>query len=257
MSLEVDVEQLRRVTFTEMAVFRRCPREYFERFRRDQGRRNSDRSGTRLFAGLAIHVALATWFRGRCQGQTKTCDIRAAFEAAWERYPFPKDPETAALRQRAIEGVVKYVERHGTASLPLMIEKTIKGRLGKTLLVGKVDRVDRTDRGGCEIIDYKIEDYRSEASGELELQRDFYTVAFEGDCGFLPERITFSFVTSGENISFECERDMAERAKLNIERLLTQMKRATSFEPRPNPFCPECGVSPSRCQYAKPSNRGE
>lgn len=248
--LGISAREQRRVSFTELAVFLRCGLEYYERFRRADSRGSSERGGTRLYAGQAVHAALARWFRERSQRDSQPQDVRWIFDDAWSRYPFPNSAETDVLQRSLAHALVRYVEAHAPRSAPVMVERTIKGRLGDFLLVGKVDRVDQIETGGLHIIDYKLEDYQTEAPGEMELQRDFYAVAFESDLKVVPERIIFSFVTTGECVSFPSNAAMIADAKVNIQRILDRMPQVESFEPSPNPLCRECGVSPSRCAYS-------
>ncbi len=83
-------------------------------------------------------------------------ELLGLLEAGWRRGGFGDSEEERQLRGKAASALTRYHERfQSEEAQPVWFERQFTFKLGRHLLRGRVDRVDRLPGGEYELIDYK------------------------------------------------------------------------------------------------------
>lgn len=122
------------------------------------------------------------------------------------------------------------------------LEQGFTLKLGDVLVKGRIDRIDETDDGGLEVIDYKTGNPKTKLEWEDKRQLVLYAVALE-QCLPNPKpvkKLTYYYLTNNQAVSFEpTDKD---RQKL-IDQVLETVQRIakSDFTPEPDPMkCKYC-----------------
>jgi superfamily I DNA/RNA helicase/RecB family exonuclease len=118
-------------------------------------------------------------------------------------------------------------------------EEFFEVRLGKTTVVGRIDRIDRTTDGGITITDYKTGKPQSQEDADESLQLSIYALAAREKWGYRAERLVFYNLE--ENVAVITTRSELQlrEAKLKVENVAENVA-AGNFEPKPGFYCSFC-----------------
>jgi RecB family exonuclease len=108
--------------------------------------------------GTTLHHVLQRFHDQGDQGVTTAHEALAALEEGWIEagYQSQEEMDQALAEGRTI--VAEYVEavqRAPITSQTVFIEKTLRMDMGEFVLLGRLDRLDQTEDGWLDIIDYK------------------------------------------------------------------------------------------------------
>ena len=134
---------------TDIDTYRTCPLKYkFARvFRIPQEPTLHQRFG------ILVHQVLER-FHGHDAHSLP--ELLGLLEAGWRRGGFGDSEEERQLRGKATSALTRYHERfRSEPAEPVWFERQFTFKLGRHLLRGRVDRVDRLAGGEYELIDYK------------------------------------------------------------------------------------------------------
>jgi len=118
-------------------------------------------------------------------------------------------------------------------------EEFFEVRFGKTAVVGRIDRIDRTTDKGITITDYKTGKPQSQEDADESLQLSIYALAAREKWGYRAERLVFyNLEENAAVITTRSELQLRE-AKLKIENVAENVA-AGNFEPKPGFYCSFC-----------------
>ncbi len=124
--------------------------------------------------GILIHQVLERFHA--CEGAT-LAELLGLLDAGWRRGGFGDSEEERQLRGKATASLTRYHERfQSEESEPIWFERQFTFKLGKHLLRGRVDRVDRLPGGEYELIDYKTGRPKSPEQLADDVQLSLYAV---------------------------------------------------------------------------------
>jgi DNA helicase II / ATP-dependent DNA helicase PcrA len=121
------------------------------------------------------------------------------------------------------------------------LEQGFTLKISDILVKGRIDRIDHTDDGGLEVIDYKTGNPKTKLEWDDKRQLVLYALALE-QC--LPEpkpvkKLTYYYLTNNQTVSFEpTDKD---RQKLT-EQILETVERIAQSDFTPDP-------DPMKCKY--------
>jgi DNA helicase II / ATP-dependent DNA helicase PcrA len=124
--------------------------------------------------GILVHQVLERYHAA--EGDTLP-ELLGLLEAGWRRGGFGDSEEERQLRGKAAAALTRYHERfRSEEARPVWFERQFTFKLGRHLLRGRVDRVDRLPDGAYELIDYKTG--RPKTAGQLadDVQLSLYAV---------------------------------------------------------------------------------
>ncbi|HET9102402.1 MAG TPA: ATP-dependent DNA helicase [Solirubrobacteraceae bacterium] len=107
--------------------------------------------------GILVHQVLERFHaRDGAGGPPGLPDLLGLLDAGWRRGGFGDSEEERQLRGKASAALTRYHERFQTEpAQPMWFERQFTFKLGRHMLRGRVDRVDRLPGGEYELIDYK------------------------------------------------------------------------------------------------------
>lgn len=148
-------------------------------------------------------------------------ELLEIYEKKWEPYWYDSEQHMKDRKAQGREALKRFYQDHqGRWPIPLTLEQDFAVKEGQITLVGKIDRIDTIDPTGdkptVEIVDYKT----SEGKKKLFKQSDkyqlfLYSLAVEDPQLFnlKVQKLTFSFILSGETQTYEPQAPDLESAK--------------------------------------------
>jgi DNA helicase II / ATP-dependent DNA helicase PcrA len=155
---------------TDIDTYRTCPLKYkFARvFRIPQEPTLHQRFG------ILVHQVLE---RFHARDAASLPELLGLLDAGWRRGGFGDSEEERQLRGKATSALTRYLERFvSEPAQPVWFERQFTFKLGRHLLRGRVDRVDRLPGGEYELIDYKTGRPKSADQLADDVQLSLYAV---------------------------------------------------------------------------------
>ncbi|GAC1518940.1 MAG: hypothetical protein NVS2B6_00870 [Thermoleophilaceae bacterium] len=100
--------------------------------------------------------------------------LMALFETSWRRGGFGDSNDDLQYRERGVAALRRYHDSNRELAQPAWIERSFSFRLGRHLLRGRVDRVDRLADGSYELIDCKTGNPKTAAQLCEDVQLSLY-----------------------------------------------------------------------------------
>jgi len=216
---------------TDIDTYRTCPLKYkFARvFRIPQEPTLNQRFGILVHQVLERYHADAGDEPGR-----GLPDLLGLLDAGWRRGGFGDSEQERQLRGKATSALTRYHERFASEqATPVWFERQFQFKLGRHMLRGRVDRVDRLPGGEYELIDYKTG--RPKNAGQLadDVQLSLYAVGARESWQLDASRQAYYYVLDDEKVAVP---DDAERDEW-VREVATEVAegiRSQGFEPTPS-----------------------
>jgi DNA helicase II / ATP-dependent DNA helicase PcrA len=213
---------------TDIDTYRTCPLKYkFARvFRIPQEPTLHQRFG------ILVHQVLE---RFHARDAASLPELLGLLDAGWRRGGFGDSEEERQLRGKATSALTRYHERfQSEPAQPVWFERQFTFKLGRHLLRGRVDRVDRLPSGEYELIDYKTGRPKSAAQLADDVQLSLYAVGAREAWRLEASRQAYYYLLDDQKVAVPTdERDrgdwVREVAMEVAEGILSQ-----GFEPTPS-----------------------
>jgi DNA helicase-2/ATP-dependent DNA helicase PcrA len=182
--------------------------------------------------GILVHQVLER-FHGGDAGTLP--ELLGLLDAGWRRGGFGDSEEERQLRGKATASLTRYHERfQSEEAQPVWFERSFTFKLGRHLLRGRVDRVDRLPGGEYELIDYKTGRPKSAEQLADDVQLSLYAVGARESWRLEASRQAYYYVLDDQKVAVPVDDgDRAERvcevATEVAEGILSQ-----GFEPTPS-----------------------
>jgi DNA helicase-2/ATP-dependent DNA helicase PcrA len=180
---------------TDIDTYRTCPLKYkFARvFRIPQEPTLHQRFG------ILVHQVLERYHAAE---SGTLPELLGLLEAGWRRGGFGDSEEERQLRGKAASSLTRYHERfQSEEARPVWFERQFTFKLGRHLLRGRVDRVDRLPDGEYELIDYKTG--RPKSAGQLaeDVQLSLYAVGAREAWQLAASRQAYYYLLDDQKVS--------------------------------------------------------
>jgi DNA helicase-2/ATP-dependent DNA helicase PcrA len=215
---------------TDIETYRTCPLKYkFARVFRIP----SEPTLNQRF-GILVHQVLERYHGSGGTSAPGLPDLLNLLEAGWRRGGFGDSEEERQLRAKATQALVRYHDRFRDEDAePVWFEKSFQFRMGKHLLRGRVDRVDRLPDGGYELIDYKTGRPKSAAQLREDVQLSLYAVGARESWQLEAAQQAYYYVLDDEKVPVErseADRDWITDTVLEVAEGI----QGQGFEPTPS-----------------------
>lgn len=218
---------------SDIDTYRTCPLKYkFARvFRIPQEPTLNQRFG------ILVHQVLERFHTGygpaRPNGAGSLDEMLGLLDAGWRRGGFGGSEQEIQLRGKATDALTRYHERfQAEEAEPTFFERSFSFQMGRNVLRGRVDRVDKLPEGGWELIDYKTGRPRTQSQLEQDVQLSLYAVAAQEAWQLGEARGAYYYVLDDAKVPVPeaAGRDWIEEVATEVaEGILSQ-----GFEPTPS-----------------------
>jgi DNA helicase-2/ATP-dependent DNA helicase PcrA len=163
------------------------------------------------------------------------------FEISWRRNGFGDSNDDLQFREKAVAALRSYWEEDRSAEArPAWVERSFSFRLGRHLLRGRVDRVDKHPDGSYELIDYKTGRAKTADDLRQDIQLSIYQMGAREAWKLETSAQSYYYVLDGEKVPVEHSEEELERVRSTVAEIGDGIM-AHEFEPRPSPeICPFC-----------------
>ncbi len=212
---------------TDIESYRTCPLKYkFARVFRIP----SEPTMNQRF-GILVHQVLERYHGATGAGLP---ELLGLLEAGWRRGGFGDSEEERQFRAKATSALVRYHDRFKEEEgEPVWFERSFQFRMGKHLLRGRVDRVDRLPDGGYELIDYKTGRPKTATQLREDVQLSLYAVGARESWELDAASQSYYYVLDDEKVPVErgeADRDWITETVMTVADGI----QSQGFEPTPS-----------------------
>ncbi len=238
-------------SFTQLAAFEKCPLQYkFAHILRIPVR------GKATFSyGKSLHKTLLNFVYQSTDEKCSFGDLLKIYKECWidEWFENKNQRDKYYLKGRkSLENFYKKFKRESPEIYLIngkpALEQNFSFRIGKYSIIGKIDRIDRTENG-VEIIDYKTGSFKKKVEAGNKTQLLIYQMAAEEVFDLIPEKLTYYFVDEGKAVSFLGTDEDKEKEQKKIIEKIKKIKRS-DLRATPGHHCRWCDFS-GICEFAE------
>lgn len=239
------------LSFTRLSKFEQCPKAFeLHYIRKERSEPNQN-----LLFGSLIHQVLEEYVRSRWEaryrGPVEFDELRDILKARWTQAgiasvePFEEGAEI--LRDFAAKSPPFDPDRI------LGVETEFAIPVGPFTVKGYIDRIDRLEDGGVEVVDYKTNRMIfSEEEVAHDLQLSTYALAAHELFPDAPEvKLSFHLLRHGIKMTATRSEEQLQAARDYIETLGRQTEEATEYPARLNSYCCWCDHKQQCAAYAR------
>jgi len=164
-------------------------------------------------------------------------ELLGLLDAGWRRGGFGDSEEERQLRGKASTALARYHERfQSEPAQPIWFERQFTFKLGRHLLRGRVDRVDRLPGGEYELIDYKTGRPKSAEQLADDVQLSLYAVGAREAWRLDASRQAYYYLLDDQKVAVPTDEHDRDRAEWVCE-VATEVAEgilSQGFEPTPS-----------------------
>ncbi len=239
-----------RISYSALDTFKLCPQKYkFQYIEKI----SAPKSKEAIF-GTLIHSALKYFHDPTPVVSPTEEDLLAFWSSNWAPENFSDPREESALFAQGVQILKNYYaknapEKFTVAALETPFEIPLVLGSETHIISGRIDRIDKTDNGVFEVIDYKTsKSMPAQRNVDANLQLATYHLGIANRWPTIinenrPVKTSLYFLKHGEKLSSVKSNDNLEYAKENIIKMLEQIIKTgegNQFSPQPGPLCAWC-----------------
>lgn len=201
-----------------------------------------------LSFGTSLHEALCYFYSAVPPPPTLE-GLLQAYREAWVSEGYSNAEEERKYFEYGERLLKEFYDIHiEDYCIPIAVEHKFNVEIAGYPVMGTVDRVDKMDNGGAEILDYKTGvNIKSTAQVSRNHQLAIYQIGVEESLGVEVEKLTLYHLRSQTPVS---SRAKTQRELMEIEKVVQEVGRGIEeemFEPNHNDWCP-CDF-PQHCPH--------
>jgi len=237
----------RRIAFTQLATFLRCPLEYRLKF--IDKKSGALPSGTEISWGRLLH-SIANQYLRLPTDQRSAHFLTARLHDQAASKSLPDREHQLSIFADSIRSFHQMFAQTEVYQLEVPFRATLDG----FVLTGRVDALVQ-GQSGLVLFEFKYRDYRefdyeSELDEYLELL--FYSLGAKG-IHVDPVEAAYYFFDSGKTASIALSESLMNRGKAHLIGIIDRISKLTDFNPTASSLCPTCGFRKQCRLYAQRS----
>lgn len=231
----------KRISYSQISLFQKCPLSY--RFRYIE--KKPSKPSPYLSFGTSVHKVLSQFYEEYDGRFPSFSLLESLLDKNWVSEGYANSEEELQWKKNALSALRNFYEKTDLSKKrPLEFEEWFEIPFADFTLVGKIDRVDRTDNGRLHVIDYKTGGkLQSHEQVKKDLQLAIYYYACRYKYKEDPEKVGLYFLTQNEIISAELTEIEVQEAVKNILETYQNISRAIdedSFAANVSKLCDYC-----------------
>ncbi|HEY6338924.1 MAG TPA: ATP-dependent DNA helicase [Candidatus Sulfotelmatobacter sp.] len=236
-----------RLSASAVDTYERCPLQ----FKLERDWRMPRDIPAAMQYGAAMHRVLRTYYDSVRDGRAKSDDelidqLRQDLSSAGiqDRY------QHELYEKQGVEQLRDFLESARVAAAPevLHTEEAFEVRFGETVVVGRIDRIDRAPDGSVRVLDYKTGKARTQEDADESLQLSIYSLAAQEKWGYRVGSVAFHNLEGNVAVATRRSILQLEEARERV-RAAAQGIAAGDFRAKPDfhcSFCPYRSVCPAK-----------
>lgn len=226
-------------SFSQLAAFEKCPLQY--KFAHLLKIPTLDKGA--LNFGKLIHATLEAFieaYKADPEKPMSLAELLAIYEHGWTGEWYEDAEERERYRLDGLEGLTRaHVRTLADKPTPWMTEAPFTLKIGKYVLKGKIDRVDKLPDGTTVILDYKTGKSKEKLDSGMKEQLRIYQLALADAYQVKTGRMAFWFLRDDVQQEVEPEEDL-DAVRASLEKKIAELE-ASDFAPSPSEFvCKYC-----------------
>jgi len=179
-----------RLSASAVDTYERCPLQFM--LERDW--RMAREVPAAMQYGAAMHRVLRTYYDSVRLGRPKSDEeLIELFRNDLAAARIQEDYQHELYEKQGIEQLRDFLAAARSGAVPQVLhtEESFEIRVGNTTVVGRIDRIDRSEDGGVVIVDYKTGKARDQQSADESLQLSLYALAAHEKWGYRVNSLAF------------------------------------------------------------------
>jgi len=223
----------------KLSMFLECPRRYKFHYVDDLAKEFKVPKPY-LTMGENVHQALKEFFTKLEPEERNQERLEEILRNVWRknREGFAHREEERKYGLEALDMLRRFIQTQDVSRQPLVVEKTYKVPLDKeTILIGKIDRIDKYNEEKIIIVDYKT---GNEPIEEDMLQLTIYAAIASRRLKKDIHKASYLYLRTGQEKSISPSSKDLENGLLEIKAIAEMIEKEEKFPPKINRFCSFC-----------------
>lgn len=192
--------------------------------------------------GAAMHRVLRTYYDsvryGRPMAESELIKaLQDDLANAGIQDPYQRD----LYQEQAVRQIRDFVAAYVRLPAPevLHTEEAFEVKIGGATVVGRIDRIDRSEGNQIIITDYKTGKPQSQQDADESLQLSIYSLAAQEKWGYRTEHLIFYNLEENSGVITHRSNAELEEAKCRVEEVASKIAEQ-KFDPKPGFYCQFC-----------------
>lgn len=226
-----------RLSASALENYNTCPLQ----FKLDKEWRISSEPPAAMQYGMVMHQVLRSYYDSVRFGRPLSEDaVLELFRENLEHAGLAEKYQHELYRAQGIAQIRRFLESRSRLPAPTVLrtEEAFEIKIGKTVVAGRIDRIDDAD--GCVLItDYKTGKPKSKEDADESLQLSIYALAARQKWGYAIERLSFYNLEDNTVVSTQRNELQLRTAEMQIEDVAGRIANG-EFAPKPGFHCRFC-----------------
>ena len=229
-------------SYSQFETFKTCPLQYKYRYLF----KIPTPSPHAANFGSSVHNTLKDFYHLLQEGGSEKVSLEilhSLYEKNWIATGYESKAHENTRKKKGWEILTNFYEINSRPFLiPEYLEKNFSLKIGKVMVSGRIDRIDKLKNGTYEVIDYKTGRLKKESDLKKDLQLSLYALVLKELFELSVGPLSLYFLEDNKKIStFRTEQDL-KTLKEEIEKIADEIYQS-DFSPTPGFHCQFCDYS--------------